>query len=355
MTRLYLVLIIIVNLPVRGQHDPENIHLKNYRPVNIYKTPVTLPQRARFSVIDMHTHPYAKTQKDLDVWVKIMEKTGLKKSIVMTYAHGARFDSLVNVYAKYEEYFDLWCGIDYSRYKHPDFAEYAIRELKRCFQLGATGVGELGDKGKGLFYSKPPAWGMHSDDQRMIPIFSACAELNMPVNIHVADPKWMYEKMDETNDGLMNAYKWRLDNQPDIKGHEDMIKILENTLKQNPTTIFIACHLANCTFDLSIIGRLLEKYPNLYIDIGARYAELAPIPRTSRDFFINYQDRILYGTDMGFDKSMYQLTFRVLETKDEHFYDHDRSSYHWAMNGLDLPDEVLEKVYYKNAEKILGR
>jgi len=355
MTRIYLLLIIIVYLPARGQNNPESILLKNYRPVNIYQTSVTLPQKSSFAVIDMHTHPYAKSEEDLDKWIKIMGETGLKKSIVMTYAHGTRFDSLVNAYAKYNEYFDLWCGIDYSRYEQPDFAEHAIRELKRCFQNGATGVGELGDKGKGLFYCKPPAWGMHSDDPRMIPVFSACAELNMPVNIHVADPKWMYEKMDETNDGLMNAYKWRLDNQSDIKGHGDMIRILENTVKQNPNTTFIACHLANCTYDLSLIGRLLENYPNLYIDIGARYAELAPIPRTARNFFITYQDRIVYGTDMGFDKSMYQLTFRILETSDEHFYDFDRSSYHWALNGLDLSEEVLEKVYYKNAEKIIGR
>ena len=349
-----LLLVYFCN-PSFGQTDPENLLLKDYRPVSIYQTQKTKIDRARFPVVDMHSHPYTRSAEEIDQWVGIMDEVGIKKTIVMTYAYGEKFDSLVQQFGKYPDRFELWCGIDYRGYDQTGFPESAIKELKRCRQMGAAGVGELGDKGKGLFYSKPPAWGMHPDDPRMTPVFTACADLNMPVNIHVADPKWMYESMDAANDGLMNAYKWRLDDRPDIVDHGGMIRILENTVKQNPGTTFIACHLANCTYDLSIIGDLLDNYPNLYIDIGARFAELAPVPRTAREFFIGYQDRILYGTDMGFNQSMYQLTFRILETSDEHFYDHDRFGYHWALNGLDLPDEVLEKVYYKNAEKIPGR
>jgi predicted TIM-barrel fold metal-dependent hydrolase len=212
-------------------------------------------------------------------------------------------------------------------------------------------VGELGDKGKGLYYCKPPAWGMHSDDPRMDPLFEKCAELGMPVNIHIAEPKWMYEKMDSTNDGLMNAFEWRLDNQEGIVDHQGMIDILERTVQRHPNTTFIACHLANCCYNLSIIGNLLDKYPNLYIDIGARFAEFSAIPRTASAFFIKYQDRILYGTDMGREDDMYKITFRLLETADEHIYD-NRFGYHWPLHGLNLPDEVLEKVYRTNAMMI---
>jgi predicted TIM-barrel fold metal-dependent hydrolase len=349
------LLLIYMWYPLMGQDEPESLFLKDYAPVSIYRTPVTDVNRAMYPVIDMHSHPYAKSPEELDTWVRIMDEVGIEKTIVMTYAYGEKFDSLARHYNRYPERFELWCGIDYRGYDQNGFPESAIQELKRCYQMGAKGVGELGDKGKGLFYSKPPAWGMHPDDSRMIPFFTVCAELNMPVNIHVADPRWMYEKMDATNDGLMNAYKWRLDDQPDIVDHAGMIQILENTVKQNPKTTFIACHLANCTFDLSIIGGLLDRYSNLYIDIGARFAELAPIPRTAKSFFIRYQDRIVYGTDMGINKNMYQLTFRILETADEHFYDHHRFGYHWALNGLDLPEEILEKVYSKNAEKIIKR
>jgi predicted TIM-barrel fold metal-dependent hydrolase len=100
---------------------------------------------------------------------------------------------------------------------------------------------------------------------------------------------------------------------------------------------------------------MLDKYPNFYIDIGARFGELAPIPRTARVFFEKYQDRILYGTDMGFSLDMYRITFRILETADEHFYDHSRFSYHWPLYGIDLPEQVLEKVYHKNALRIISK
>jgi len=304
MRLIKLILFVFLFHQAIGQPDPENILLKDYRPVSIYHTQKSEVKKAMYPVIDMHSHPDAESIEEIRNWVRIMDEVGVQKSIVMTYAHGDKFDSLVQLYGQFPDRFELWCGIDYRGYDQPGFPESAIRELKRCYEKGARGVGELGDKGKGLFYSQPPAWGMHPDDARMIPFFKACAELDMPVNIHVADPKWMYEKMDATNDGLMNAYEWRLDNQPGIVDHAGMIRILENTVKQNPQTTFIACHLANCTYDLSIIGGLLDRNPNLYIDIGARYAELAPIPRAAKAFFIKYQDRMVYGTDMGIDPSM---------------------------------------------------
>jgi len=355
MKNCILITIFLIPVFVNAQNDPENLLLKDFHPKSIYQVPVTHVDKAAFPVIDMHSHPDARTEAELDEWVQIMDATGIQKTIVMTYAHGERFDSLVNAYSKYKDRFDLWCGIDYTGYDQPGFPDNAIKELERCYKLGAKGVGELGDKGKGLFYSRPEAWGMHPDDDRMIPIFSKCAELGLPVNIHVADPKWMYEPMDETNDGLMNAYTWRLDNQKGIVDHQGMMQILENTLKKNPHTLIIACHLANCCYDLSIVGVMLDKYPNFYIDIGARFGELAPIPRTARVFFEKYQDRILYGTDMGFSLDMYRITFRILETADEHFYDHSRFSYHWPLYGIDLPEQVLEKVYHKNALRIISK
>ena len=160
--------------------------------------------------------------------------------------------------------------------------------------------------------------------------------------------------MDSTNDGMMNAYKWRLDNQEGIKSHEEMIEILEQTLAKHPGTKFIACHLANCSYDLDKAAELLDSFPNLYMDISARYAEFCATPRRSRAFMINNQDRLLYGTDMGRSESMYQITFRLLESADEHIYS-DHFSYHWPLHALDLPVEVLEKIYRLNAESFLSR
>ena len=137
----------------------------------------------------------------------------------------------------------------------PGFGPRAIRALERCHQAGARGVGELHDKGKGLSSDTVNALGMHPDDARMDSLFERCGQLGMPVNIHVADPIWMYEPMDNKNDGLMNAFHWRLDNQPNIVGHSGMIDILERTVKKHSSTTFIACHFANLDYDLERLGQ----------------------------------------------------------------------------------------------------
>ena len=338
-----------------SQSTPDNLLLKNYRPESIYKVPVTQIEKAKFPVIDMHSHPYAESLEEVDQWVRNMDAVGIEKTILLSHATGAEFDSLYQVYSKYPDRFELWCGFDYTGYDQPGYGPAAVAELERCYKMGARGVGELGDKGKGLFYSKPPAWGMHLDDPRMDPLLEKCAELGLPINIHVADPIWMYEKMDSTNDGLMNAYEWRLDNQPGIVDHNGMIDILERAVKRHPKTIFIACHFANCSYDLNKLGALLDKYPNLYADIAARYAETAPIPRFAAAFIEKYQDRLLYGTDMGFDLDMYHITFRILESSDEHFYEIGQFGYHWALNGFGLNDVVLKKLYRDNALKLLKK
>ena len=353
-----IVLMVIYLCPLKGlpQTTPENLLLKDYHPVSIYNIPKTDIKKAKYPIIDMHSHTYARNAGQVDQWVKTMDEVGIEKTIILSMSVGARFDSIYQAFAgKYPDRFEVWCGFDYSGYDKPGFGPAAVAELERCYKVGASGVGELGDKGKGLFYSRPVrAWGMHLDDPRMDPLLEKCGELKIPINIHVADPAWMYEKMDETNDGLMNAYQWRLDDQPDIVGHLGMINILENAVKRHPNTIFIACHFANCSDDLNRLGKLFDKYPNLYADNSARYAETATIPRFVAEFYQKYQDRIVYGTDMSFNPDMYRITFRILESLDEHFYEFGQFSYHWSLYGLGLKDEVLKKVYRDNALKIIS-
>ena len=359
---VFLILLIIISLLAgcnrtdmsvpEEQALPETLLLKDFNPQSIFNVPVTTISKARYPVIDMHAHHYARSVETVAKWAGLMDELGMDKCIIMTQATGAGFDSIYDMYAGYPGHFEVWCGFDYSRYLEPDFAEHALAELVRCYEKGASGVGELGDKGKGLYYCKPPAWDMHSDDPRMDLLFEKCAELGLPVNIHIADPRWMYETMDSTNDGLMNAYKWRLDNQPGIVDHQGMADILARTLKQHPSTTFVACHLANCSYDLEKVGELLDSFPNLYIDIGARFAEITATPRATKKFIETHAGRIVYGTDMGIDPDMYRLTFRLLETADEHIY-HNSLSYHWPCHGLDLADRELEMIYQKNALAIL--
>jgi len=354
-TLFVIISMVVFNHKLSGQDNPEKLLLSDFRPVSIYNIPTTYISKARYPVIDMHSHPYPKSNAELELWVETMDATGIDATVIMTYTVGAEFDSLVEVYSKYPNRFIMFCGFDYTGYDQPGYGPDAVEELERCVKMGAKGVGELGDKGKGLFYSKPvKGYGMHIDDKRLEPLLKICADLKIPVAVHVADPKWMYEKMDSTNDGLMNAYSWRLDNQEGIIDHTGMVKTLENAVNNNPETTFIALHYANCSHDLSILGNLLDKYPNLFTGMGARFAETATIPRYMSKFLNKYQDRVVYGTDMGTNSEMYRYTFRILESKDEHFYDANYS-YHWPLHGFGLGDKILEKIYRSNALKILKR
>jgi predicted TIM-barrel fold metal-dependent hydrolase len=137
--------------------------------------------------------------------------------------------------------------------------------------------------------------------------------------------------------------------------HDELVKTLENVVKANPNTTFIACHLANCCSNLAMLGEMLDTYPNLYADIAARYGEIAPIPKFTHDFIEKYQDRLVYGTDMGTSPSMYHATFRILETADEHFYERDHFGYHWPLYGLFLSEGALRKIYHDNAKKIMHK
>jgi|SRR6185312_15342813 uncharacterized protein len=334
--------------------SPETILLKDYRPKSIYKIPITEVAKAKFPIIDMHSHAYAKTSAEIATWVRNMDEAGIEKTIVLSETSGREFTDVQKKFSRYPDRFEIWCGFDYRGYNKPGFGPEAVRALERCHELGAGGVGELHDKGKGLVSEAFNAYGMHPDDARMDSLFERCGQLGMPVSIHVADPIWMYEPMDNHNDGLMNALHWRLDNQPNIVKLSGMVDILERTVGKHSGTTFIACHFANLGYDLARLGQVLERHPNLHADIAARYAETAPIPRFTAKFYAQYADRLVYGTDMGFDKEMYRVTFRVLETLDEHFYEQDIFGYHWSMNGFGLPDEILQKVYRNNAEKILS-
>jgi len=334
--------------------SPETILLKDYRPVSIYKIPVTQVDKAKFPIIDMHSHPYAKTEAQIDEWVRNMDEVGVERTTILTMTTGAEFDRIYKQYSKYPERFEMWCGFDFAGYNQPGFGPAAIKELERCHQAGARGVGEIHDKGKGLRSGKSNAEGMHPDDARMDALWEKCGELGMPISLHVADPIWMYQKMDKTNDGLMNAYHWRLDNQPNIVALSGMVDILERTVARHRKTTFVACHFANLDYDLARLGEVLERNPNLYADISARYAETAPIPRFASHFYEKHADRLVYGTDMGFDKTMYRVTFRILESQDEHFYEIEQFDYHWALNGLGLSDGILQKVYHVNAAKLLA-
>jgi uncharacterized protein len=332
-----------------GPPSPDQLRLKDHRPQSIFRIPRTRVEKARFPVIDVHSHAYARTEAEVDRWVQTLDAVGIERTVILSGATGKRFDETLARFRKYPDRFDVWCGVDYTGFDQPGFGAAAVAELERCRRAGAVGVGELSDKGGGLCGNKG---GMHLDDPRMDPPLEKCADLGLPVNIHVGEDRWMYEPMDATNDGLMNAYTWRIRQSPDILTHDAVLATLEGALTRHPRTTFVACHFANCCDDLGRLGAMLDRYPNLMADIGARFGETAPIPRFMARFYGRYADRLLYGTDMGLAAEMYRTTFRILETEDEHFYEQELFNYHWPLHGFGLKDDVLRRVYADNARRL---
>ena len=345
--------------------SPENFRLKDFRPQSVFNTPITSVSKAKYPVIDMHVHAWQK-DTDIDELVKRMDTANVEKAVILSFETGAGFDDIITRYAGYPGKFDIWCGFDYTGYElpGPDWIDRSIAELERCRKKGAKGIGELGDKGLGEYYSRPVAgYGMHLNDARMKPLLGKCGSMGMPVSVHIADPIWMYLPMDLHNDGLMNAYNWRIDVEREgLPSHSQMMELLEDAVKQNPGTIFIACHLANCSHNLEILARMLDTYPNLFADITSRLKEIGTVPRYAKAFIEKYQDRLLFGSDLGYDPAttldfavkLYEATFRILESADEHIYEHELFKYHWPLYGMELSDKVLKKLYRDNAIRLIG-
>lgn len=351
----------------RGGDLPDRLLLKNWRPRSIYKIPVTEVTKARYPVIDVHNHGVDSAEQTREI-VKSMDATGVERAVIFAgTGMPESFAQARAIYSAYPERFDLWCLFDLRGVNDPGFGPGALRALEECHRMGARGVGELHDKGKGLDASvgtEPNSWhklaefsglGPHPDDPRMDPLFAKCAQLGMPVNIHMADPIWTYLPMDNHNDGYMTAYHWRLDDKPGLLGHDGLMESLERTLQKHRGTTFIACHLANLDYDLTRLGQMLDRNPNLNADFAARMAEISTIPRFANQFFQQYQDRLLFGTDFTYSPGELRSTFRTLETLDEHYYYEDYLDYMWPLYGLGIPDAVLKKIYHENALRIFER
>ena len=192
------------------------------------------------------------------------------------------------------------------------------------------------------------------DDTRIDPIWAKCGELGIPVLIHSADPKSFWDPLDENNERWLElkTHPGRKRSNENPASWEHIIEEQHNVFRKHPRTKFINAHLGWFGNDLKKLGQLLDELPNMYTEIGAVIAELGRQPRYAREFLIKYQDRVMFGKD-SWVPSEYETYFRVLESADDYFPYHKRYHAFWRMYGLDLPDEVLKKIYYKNALKVI--
>ncbi|MEN6607822.1 MAG: amidohydrolase family protein [Bryobacteraceae bacterium] len=335
----------------------DSILLKDYAPKTSLVVPETFVPRARFPVIDVHSHTFMSTirrPEDVDAWVKTMDATGIETTVVFTDAVGAEFDKQAGLYLKrHPTRFQLWCGLDTTGIDKPDYPARAAAELERCYKKGARGVGELSDKGWGFGGSEknalPRNKRLHLDDLRLELVWRKCVELKLPINIHVADHPSCWQPLGPNQERTADFQAFNMIGK-DVPQYSELLDKRDNLLSQHPKNVFIFCHLSNQGNDTAALAKLLDRFPNLYLDISARDYEIGRQPRTAARFIEKYKDRILFGTDMGREKAMYQNWWRLLETGDEFM----QGRVWWRQYGLELPAPVLKALYRENALRLLN-
>lgn len=330
----------------------DSLLLKDYAPASSLVTPRTRIDKARFPVIDVHSHASMsaiKTRADVDAWVKTMDEAGVEMSVVFTEADGADFDRLAELFlGAHPRRFQVWYTPKVS-----SLPSNAVAELERVHAKGARGVGELTDKGWGVERdeksAQPRAERLRFDDARLDAYWEKCADLNMPVNIHIADHPSCWKPLDAKQERTPDFQAYNLYGK-DVPSYDELLAGRERLLAKHPRTKFIFCHFSNQGNDTAALARMLDRYPNMYVDLSARDYEIGRQPRTMRAFLGKYKDRVMFGTDMGRTREMYEGWWRLLETPDEFL----PGRVWWTYYGLELDDATLRAVYRETARKVLA-
>ena len=362
----------------------KSIPLTEYEPKSMLHVRETHIEKAKFPVIDIHAHlsGSVKSEKGVELaagrkflstpaeLLAIMDRNNIRALTNLTAGYGAGLEQSVARYDKaYPGRFYSFTNPTYERFKEPDYPKIQAQAIEDAHRQGARGLKIL--KTLGLYLREDITSGslVKVDDPRFDPMWDACGRLNMPVTIHVGDPVAFFTPTDRFNE----RYE-ELNNHPDWsfygKDFPKLPEILEarnRVFARHPKTQFIVLHVGNIAEDLDNVSQNLDRFPNMFVDIAARIGELGRQPRTSRRFFDKYQDRILFGTDATphgdrfpqqvFNDRLYRIYFRFLETEDEYF-DYAPANVppqgRWRIYGINLPDQVLRKVYNGNAARLLN-
>jgi uncharacterized protein len=331
----------------------------DYRPISTLVAPTHLVAKARYPAIDFHGHPngmlgsiesLARLGADLD---------GLNVRMIIV-ANNVSGDNLKRTIATIKsspamkERVRVLAGIDFQGVG-PGWAHRAVAQLEADVAAGAVGIGEI-PKDFGQTIRKANGSRLALDDPELDPIWQAAARLKLPVFIHTGDPQEFYQPVDYHNERWLELelFPGRRVDPARHPNFEELMKERDNLFRRNPKTTFVAAHMGWHANDLARLGKMLTEMPNVYVDVGAVLYDIGRQPRGSHDFFVKFQDRILFGKD-AYQPEEYPYYWRVFETNDDYF-DYYRP-YHafWKLYGIGLSDDVLKKVYYENALRITPR
>ena len=331
----------------------------DYRPKSTLIAPVHMVKTAKFPAIDYHGHPggLLGSAQGVENLIAYLDSLNVRMMVAADNMSGDRLKNalaVINASPKAKDRVRVLAGINF-RDVGPGWAEKAVAQLEADIAAGAVGVGEVG-KGFGLSTKKADGSRLKLDDPELDPVWDAAARLNIPVFIHTADPQEFFEPIDYSNERWLELSLFperRYPNDRFPKFEEVMVE-RDNLFRKHPKTKFVAAHMGWHANDLGRLGKMMDQMPNLYTEVGAVLYDIGRQPRAAHDFFVKYQDRILFGKD-SFQPEEYPYYWRVFETRDDYF-DYYRG-YHafWKLYGIDLPDSVLKKVYYQNALKLTPR
>jgi len=344
-----------------------DLSLYEYRPRSALVTQDHTPQRPRFSAVDAHNHlgPVwggGWADRPLVELLAAMDESGVQAVVDLDGGWGEEIlcQHLDHFKAGAPDRFFHFGGVEWGRWPElgDRFAEWVATRLREQVRRGAQGLKVW--KGFGLQVRDHHGHLVAVDDPRLDPLWQTAAELQVPVLIHVADPVAFFDPLDQYNERWEELHAhpdWHFPHPP-YPAFQTILEALAMLVLRHPRTTFIGAHVGCYAENLAWVSRLLDQAPNLYVDIAARIGELGRQPYAARRFFLQYADRILFGTDMGVDPSYYRICYRFLETGDEYF-NYDVTDIpgqgRWHIYGLYLPADVLEKVYRLNALNLLGK
>jgi predicted TIM-barrel fold metal-dependent hydrolase len=341
-----------------GPQDPAPSIL-DYRPRSTLVAPEHLVKKARYPAIDFHGHPQALlgSVESLARLGADLDALNVRMIVVANNVSGEQLKQMIATIKASPAMKDrvrVLAGINFQNVGQ-GWAERAVAQLEADVAAGAVGIGEIG-KGFGQTIKKANGSRLALDDPELDPIWQAAARLKLPVFIHTGDPQEFYQPVNYNNERWLELelFPGRRVSPDQHPNFEELMKERDNLFRRNPKTTFVAAHMGWHANDLGRLGRMMDEMPNLYVDVGAVLYDIGRQPRTAHDFFIKYQDRILFGKD-SYQPEEYPYYWRVFETNDDYFDYYRHYHAFWKLYGIGLPDEVLKKVYYQNVLRITPR
>jgi predicted TIM-barrel fold metal-dependent hydrolase len=331
----------------------QTLTIEEYDPKSTLVVPEHKLDRAKFPFIDIHSHHWNPTPAEVDRLVKEMDSINLQVMVNLSGQTGAALKRTVDVMkGRYPKRFVVFANMDYSDLDKPDFSDRVAKRLEEDVKNGAQGLKIFKDFGMELHYANGQR--VHVDDPIFSPVFEKCADLGIPVLIHVAEPSAFFDPWDKYNERWLELKQFPGRARPPSKypPFETLMTERNHLFAMHPRTKFIAAHLAFHGNDLARLGKLFDEHPNVYVDIAAVLAELGRQPYSAHDFLTKYQDRVLMGKDI-YEVNEYKWYFRCLETRDEYIEYYRKRHAFWRIYGFQVADEVLKKIYYKNALKLV--